>query len=92
MRVIPLDKIVANSEQKMDDTGREVLSLHKGQVFREIFKNEPVLRSTHQIARSAEDLNKLTETLSQLVGKFTLADNEETINKFNNSNTQRLLM
>jgi methyl-accepting chemotaxis protein len=42
--------------------------------------------STHQIAKSAEDLNKLTEALSQLVAKFTLTDNEETVNKFNNSN------
>ena len=39
----------------------------------------------HQIAQSAVDLNKLTETLTQLVAKFTLAANEETINKFDYS-------
>lgn len=49
LRVIPLDKMKANSEQKMDVTERNVISSHNGQVFREVFENESVLRSVQPI-------------------------------------------
>jgi methyl-accepting chemotaxis protein len=49
LNVLPLNKIKANSEEKMDAIEREVLFSQKGQVYRETFENEPVLRSVQPI-------------------------------------------
>jgi hypothetical protein len=47
--VLPRNSIRAGSEERMDAVEREVLSTKQPQVFREVFQDEPVMRSVQPI-------------------------------------------
>ena len=72
LRVIPLDKIKANSEQKMDATERMVVSSHKGQVFKETFNNEQVLRSVQPITANESCLSCHSVNVGEAVAVVSL--------------------
>jgi methyl-accepting chemotaxis protein len=72
LTVVPLDKIKANSEQKMDATERNVISTHQGQVFREIFGNEPVLRSVQPITADESCLSCHSVNVGESVAVVSL--------------------
>lgn len=49
----PVNRIRANSEDKMDSVEREVLTSKKGKMFRDIYHDEPVMRSVQSIVADA---------------------------------------
>ena len=76
----PKNRIKANSEEQMDVIEREVLRTVHGQIFRELFHDEPVMRSVQPIVEDASCVSchggTVGEPLAVVTLRFSLASIE----------------
>jgi methyl-accepting chemotaxis protein len=85
LSIFPKNRIKANSEEKMDAIEREVLRTNTGKVFREIFHDEPVMRSIQPVTGDASCVSchagYVGEPLAVVTLRFSLASIESSQRK-----------
>jgi methyl-accepting chemotaxis protein len=80
LTILPINRIKAKSEERMDAIEREVLRLEKGKNYREIFKDEPVMRSVQPVIEDASCVSchagSIGEPIAVVSLRFSIASIE----------------